>query len=510
MAYNKDTDYQAIINAAVARGDYKTAAQAEQSRNEKISALNASGTNKYNAAATNKYAGWLDNTDYGTIGKQQMASGASAQDVLNTYNNRYNKAAGTEGLSQYANDEIQKEMWDYITQNIGNDKPVFDFGTGRPTYESSYSSRIDEMLNQILNREDFSYDLESDPMFQQYQTMYNREGSRAMNDTLASAAAGAGGMNSYAVTAAQQANDYYSAQLMDKAPELYQLAYQMYLQDIDNQVRDLGLLQEMDSTQYGRYRDTMSDWANDRDFAYGKYRDEMGDYQWMKDFNYSAGRDKVNDDRYDREWEYGVGRDELEDSRYESETAYNRAMQMLASGVMPGDEALKAAGISPSEAAAYIASNAKTASGSDGEDSAYPNTDGTTAKYYEFSPTGKDKTGEIDTSSFTDDDIKALQQYLGVTSDGEWDEESARAAGGLTADEAWKKYGGIVNSKVGGKPIGEYNEAAGNYQEIKNMADQLLVTQGKDAVKKMLTEAWRSGALNQNDYNTLFSKYRNM
>lgn len=362
MAYNKDTDYQAIINAAVARGDYKTAAQAEQSRNEKISALNASGTNKYNAAATSKYAGWLDNTDYGTIGKQQMASGASAQDVLNTYNNRYNKAAGTEGLNQYANDEIQKEMWDYITQNIGNDKPVFDFGTDRPTYESSYSSRIDEMLNQILNREDFSYDLESDPMFQQYQTMYNREGSRAMNDTLASAAAGAGGMNSYAVTAAQQANDYYSAQLMDKAPELYQLAYQMYLQDIDNQVRDLGLLQEMDNTQYGRYRDTMSDWANDRDFAYGKYRDEMGDYQWMKDFNYSAGRDKVNDDRYDREWEYGVGRDELEDSRYESETAYQRAMQMLASGVMPGDEALKAAGISPSEAAAYIASNAKAAS----------------------------------------------------------------------------------------------------------------------------------------------------
>lgn len=359
MAYKKDTDYQAIINDAVARGDYQTAAAAEASRNEKIAAMNASGTNQNGYTATNRFSGWLDNTDYGAIGKQQMALGASAQDVLDTYNSRYNKAANTEGLTKYANDEIQQEMWDYITANIKKQDtqlPTYDFaysGDSRPTYDSSYSQRIDDMLNQILNRDAFSYDAANDPLYQQYKTQYNREGNRSMNDTLASAAANAGGMNSYAITAAQQANDYYATQLNDKIPELYQLAYEMYLQDIDNQVRDLGLLTQMDDTQYARYRDTMGDWENDRDFAYNKYRDDMSDYQWGTEFNYGIDRDNVSDDRYDQEWEYQQQQD-----------AYSKAMTMLKAGAMPDASTLKAAGISSTEAAAYLAANNPDASSS--------------------------------------------------------------------------------------------------------------------------------------------------
>lgn len=386
--YDKDVDYQALINEAVEKKDYKAAAQYEQQRNEKINDLNASGSNKYNATTTSNYAGWLDNTDYGTIGKEQMASGASWQDVLQTYENRYNKAANTVGLTQYANDDVQKEMWDYITSNMqtaaGYTMPTYSYDAAKPTYTSNYQTRIDEMLNQILNREDFSYNVEDDQLYQQYKTQYNREGNRAMNDTLAAAASGAGGMNSYAMTAAQQANNYYATQLGDKIPELYQLAYEMYLTDIDNQVRDLGLLQDMDDTQYNRYRDTMSDWYNDRDFAYNQYRDSMGDYQWGKQFEYNAsqdaidnayrqeqadianqqwqtnfdynvGRDQVADQRYDQEWEYNVGRDEIADNRYNSETAYNKAMELLNAGAMPDAAMLAEAGITEGQAANILA-----------------------------------------------------------------------------------------------------------------------------------------------------------
>lgn len=242
----------------------------------------------------------------------------------------------------------------YWSGDAAQKYPTFSYNADMPTYDSAYSGRIDALLDQILNREDFSYNAEADPLYQQYRTQYNREGNRAMNDTLAAAASGAGGMNSYAVTAAQQANDYYAAQLGDKIPELYQLAYSMYLQDIDNQVQDLGLLQQMDDTQYSRYRDTMSDWRNDRDFAYNQYRDAMGDYQWNTSFDYNAGRDQIADDRYNREWEYNVGRDQVADSRYENETAYDRAMQMLTSGVMPDSAVLSSAGISSAEASALM------------------------------------------------------------------------------------------------------------------------------------------------------------
>lgn len=348
MAYDKNKDYQALINQAVKKGDYKAAAQYEQQRNEKIADLNATNTNKYNATQTSDYAGWLDKTDYSTIGRQQMDSGASWQDVLSTYNSRLDKASSTKGMEKYVNDDIQQEMMDYIIANQNTpEMPTFDMPSysadSRPTYESKYNAQIDALLNQLLNRDDFSYDMEADPLFQQYKAQYEREGNRAMNDTLAAAAANAGGMNSYAITAAQQANNYYASQLGDRMPELYQIAYNMYLDDKRSDVEDLGILQQMDDTQYGRYRDTMADWENDRNFAYNYYRDQMGDYQWGKSFDYNAGRDKI------------------EDGRIENDRAYDRVMDMLEAGIMPDASALEKAGLTQVQAAAYISANTKPA-----------------------------------------------------------------------------------------------------------------------------------------------------
>jgi hypothetical protein len=255
-----------------------------------------------------------------------------------------------------------------VLSNIGS----FSYDVAQPTYESQYSDRIDAMLNEILNREKFSYDVEADPLYQQYKTQYLREGDRSMRDTLAAAASGAGGMNSYAVTAAQQANDYYAAQLGDKIPELYQLAYEMYLTDIDNQVRDLGLLQDMDNTQYGRYRDTMSDWRNDRDFAYGQYRDNAADLKWGAEFDESIrqwqtdyernalesdrnyNRDVYESDRkynrgvyeWDTSFDYGKDRDAVKDQN----DAWDKALTILQNGGYPSDELLEAAGMSAAEA----------------------------------------------------------------------------------------------------------------------------------------------------------------
>lgn len=313
--YDKNTDYIDSTNGSTTQSNYKGTTEYDQVRNDKIASEGI--------------------TDYSPT-------------------------------SQYADDALQKGMLNYIT---AGDTPSFDYDSfkeNKPTYDNDiYTQRIDEMLNKVLNRDGFSYDAENDPLYQQYKTRYNREGDRSMRDTLAEVASGAGGMNSYAVTAAQQANDYYASQLGDKIPELQQLAYSMYLQDIDNQVRDLGLLQQMDDIQYNRYRDTMADWRNDRDFTYGSYRDNVGDNQWNKTFDYNAGRDSIADQRYDQEWEYNVGRDQIGDSRYESEDAYNRALQLLSAGVTPNSSLLAAAGITEAEAKAYI-KNIKRAKASSG------------------------------------------------------------------------------------------------------------------------------------------------
>ena len=44
--------------------------------------------------------------------------------------------------------------------------------------------------------------------------------------------------------------------------------------------------------------------------------------------------------------------------------------------------------------------------------------------------------------SLTNEQVKQLQRYYGVTADGKWGTNSKKAAGGLTADQAWAKYQG--------------------------------------------------------------------
>lgn len=197
-----------------------------------------------------------------------------------------------------------------------------------PTYQDKYTDRIDELLNDILNRDDFSYNALEDPLYQQYRDQYRREGDRAMQDALGQLSARTGGLaSSWAGTAAQQQGDYYASMAADKIPELYQLAYSMYMDDLDSQVRDLGLLEQMSSSQYDRYRDTVDDWRNDRSFAYNKYRDDVGDARYGDETAYNR-------------------------DLYTSETEYNRALDKAKTLAALGDfSGYQALGYSPEEIA---------------------------------------------------------------------------------------------------------------------------------------------------------------
>ena len=74
-----------------------------------------------------------------------------------------------------------------------------------PSYTSKYQDQIDDLMSSILNREQFSYDPESDPTYQQYKESYTRNGQRAMQDTIGQVSARTGGLaSSYASAAGQQ------------------------------------------------------------------------------------------------------------------------------------------------------------------------------------------------------------------------------------------------------------------------------------------------------------------
>lgn len=156
-----------------------------------------------------------------------------------------------------------------------------------PTYTEKYQEKIDALMDQLLNREDFSYNYLEDPLYQQYRDAYTREGTRAMLDTMGQAAARTGGYLSTAgQVAAQQANNYYMAQLGDKIPELQQLAYDMWMDEYETDVNNLGLMQGLEEFNYDKFSDVLRQWNTDREFNYGVYRDSVGDQRYMDELLY--------------------------------------------------------------------------------------------------------------------------------------------------------------------------------------------------------------------------------
>lgn len=321
-------DYQAKINDAVKNGKYSEAAEYEVQRNAKIDDLNMSGANQYGAEKTNLYSGWLDNNDYTANWQYLKDTKAPTWEVESNLNNRYNKALGTKGMEQYLDDNVMKEMKDYIAQNKGGYNDILH---SRPTYESKNNAKIDEMYDKIMSREAFSYDAESDPLYQQYADIYRREGDRAMRDTLAEVAIGAGGMNSYAITAAQQANDYYNQKLADKIPELYQLAYSMYLDEGNRMRDDLGLLIDMENNDYNRYLSDLGQWNNDLNFAYGREQDALAD-EWKR-----------------KTWDYQIDSDAKDDARQDKADAREWVEFLISNHATPSQQELDAAGLTPEQ-----------------------------------------------------------------------------------------------------------------------------------------------------------------
>ncbi len=448
-----------------------------------------------------------DNVDLGTIGQDYMEQGKHWRLVEEIYNRRYNKATDPNrpDLHQYANDDIQKAMLDYIlkgkeAENRAPEKESYasyqDVAQNRPNdYSKPYDPQIDALLNEILNRDDFSYDAQNDPLYQQYASMYHREGDRAMKETMAEAAAGAGGMNTYAITAAQQAANNYAAQLNDKIPELYQLAYDMYLADKESKVQDLGILQSMDATQYNRYRDTMADWKDDRNFAYDIYRDAVEQGNWKTNYDYKAAIDErnFNFDNFwaNKEWNANQSQIAFENSWKEREAAEDQLKILLELGQTPSPELVAKAGWTQAEVDKILSSVLAEKSGiptgysGGGDNTSY---------------TG----GGYDNGGLDSEKVKQLQRLFGVNPDGLWGSQSEEAAGGLSADEAWEKYGdvSVVN------PISYDKTAAmSNAKSIEEACKELLMTEGKKEVLEFLKERFKAGEIDTNSYNTLRNKY---
>ena len=277
----------------------------------------------------------------------------STQDADKKRQELQSQKPGDFSYADYTPSDIVQQANALLQQQLAN-KPG--------DYISQYADQMQALMDQYLNRDKFSYDMNSDALYRQYADQYQLMGQQAMMDTMGQAQAMTGGYgNSYAQSVGQQAYQGYLQKLNEVVPQLYQMAYDRYNQEGQDMLNQYGLLSNQDELEYGRYRDQVSDYYTELNrltedarykseddygkymdkynMAYGQYRDSVSDWQSELDRadseywnQYSADYGQYSDDRnlnYDNYWNekdmaYQQERDRVSDNQWAQEFAYKK------------------------------------------------------------------------------------------------------------------------------------------------------------------------------------------
>ena len=228
-----------------------------------------------------------------------------AQEYITGY--KYNKYSPSNRVNDYA-DKLE---------DLENSKPG--------DFSSRYDEQIQNIINTIQNRPQFDQGqvFDSD-LYKQYREQYVQQGNKAMRDTMGNAAAMTGGYGStYATAAGQQANDAYLSQLGDKTMDIFDRVYNQYLNEGQELYNQLGMYNNQDSIDYGRYRDTVGDYYNDLNYYSNRYNTEyandFGEYQtdqdamrWAEQYAYQKTQDALAQQNWQTQFDYQKEQDALQ------------------------------------------------------------------------------------------------------------------------------------------------------------------------------------------------------
>lgn len=152
-----------------------------------------------------------------------------------------------------------------------------------------FKNELDIIADRLTGANGFSYDAGKDEKYLSYLRAYRDSGEQAMKAALASAQKMSGGYgNSYAARSAQNAYEQYMSKAADAAADMYDDAY-------------------------SRYRDTVSDYRDARDFAYKKaqqdFENRMQERRYASEVGQQLYENRMNEQKY---------KDDLDQREYEN------------------------------------------------------------------------------------------------------------------------------------------------------------------------------------------------
>lgn len=246
----------------------------------------------------------------------------AANNQANAIRRQYGSYTGGKDGSDFVKDNTYFNFEDPYADAL-NEKLDELLGYGR--FENPYQGEIDSLVDKISSREDFTYDPDTDPIYQNYRETYLREGNRARENTLGDYAAMTGGMPSTAATAAaEQAQNYYNAQLADVIPALYQQAFDMYMSNAAQNINDLGAIR-------GAAADALSQWSANL----GLVQNQFGALQSASDTAYNRGSNKWQSDFQVESDFWNRGMQESQLRLAAQERAQQLGLAMIQAGLTP-------------------------------------------------------------------------------------------------------------------------------------------------------------------------------
>ncbi len=186
-------------------------------------------------------------------------------------------------------DIISDDVWDAINSKFEVPEAVTEADAWLSSQlekiqsgKTSYSDQVRDMMDKIMNREKFSYDVDTDPLFQQALASAMNSGKQAMQDTIGQASALTGGYGStYATTAGNQAYNSFIEDAYDNLPQYYQMAMDAYQMEGDEMYRQYSMLSTEDDKEFNRnltaYDATYQHRNQIYNEAYSQHRDSVSD-----------------------------------------------------------------------------------------------------------------------------------------------------------------------------------------------------------------------------------------
>lgn len=167
------------------------------------------------------------------------------------------KPSETKGYTPTAAPNIDTTKWD-DTEKGSSAKSAYENAMaalqGQGDFVFSEKDWLEKIKGDIDNYGEFSYDVNSDALYQQYADQYVRQGKLASADVMGQAAAMTGGYgNSYAATVGNQAFQSYLQQLNDRVPELYQAALERHNMGKQDLYNEYAMLLSEYEREYGEH-----------------------------------------------------------------------------------------------------------------------------------------------------------------------------------------------------------------------------------------------------------------